>query len=104
MCTNNVGSSLPRCICYCLTPDNCLRAVNEFQKYGICACVFSSRVEMLEKEAALKGFLQGDVQVLCATSALGRGVHIECPIQFIFHIVLPASLPGVSFIYNISDF
>jgi superfamily II DNA helicase RecQ len=86
-----IGISFPRCICYCLTLDWCDEAVREFFKHGIVASVFSSKIE---KDVALEGFRSGEVQVLCATSALGRGVHIECPIRFIFHLVLPISLTG----------
>lgn len=93
---NCKGSSFrTRCICYCLTLRNCEKAVNEFRQYGIDAAVFSSRETENEKKSILNLFLTGDVQVLCATSALGRGVHIQCPIHFIVHLVFPASLSGV---------
>jgi superfamily II DNA helicase RecQ len=100
------GVNLPRCICYCLTHKKCEQAVEAFRVHNIDAHIFSSKSN---REAAIKSFTgTGGIQVLCATSALGRGVHIECPVRFIFHLVMPATLAGKCCIYskalyNVSD-
>lgn len=83
--------SFAKSICFCLTPGNCDKAVNILKSLGIPAASFSGDSN---RESALAGFHDGSISVLCATSALGRGVHIGVPIRFIFHIVVPASLPG----------
>jgi superfamily II DNA helicase RecQ len=88
------GTSFPKCICYCLSPGKCKKAVNEFAIQRISATEFSSSTE---NDIALQRFQSGDVQVLCATSALGRGVQIDCPVRYIFHLVLPTSLAGALF-------
>jgi superfamily II DNA helicase RecQ len=88
----NKSNVFPRSICFCLTPMNCEKAASMLNSLGIQSAVFSSESN---KEAALTGFHDGSIHVLCATSALGRGVHIEDPIRFIFHLFTPASLTGI---------
>lgn len=90
------AQSFARSICFCLTPANCDKAVNALNSMGIPAAAFTSSSN---QELALAGFHEGSICVLCATGALGRGVHIEVPIRFIFHLVVPASLTGTFNIY-----
>ena len=85
------GHSFARSICYCLTPANCDKAVDALSSMGIKAAAFSSKSN---QSTVLKDFHNGTIRVMCATSALGRGVHIGVPIRFIFHFVVPASLTG----------
>ena len=84
--------SFPRCVCFCLTPKLCNETVQELNSMGIPAAAFYA--ETTDRESVLAGFHDGTISVICATSALGRGVHFEVPIRFIFHLVVPASLSG----------
>lgn len=84
----------PRCICYCLTPRCCLNTVNAFRAKGIEADVFDGTQTDSHNKSVLGKLHNGKLQVICATKSLGRGVHIECPIRFIFHPVMPVSLTG----------
>ena len=49
-----------------------------------------------ENEKILNRFNGNSVQVLCATKALGRGVHLTCPVRFVIHTSMPTSLTGKS--------
>ena len=88
---NDPGQSFARSICFCLSPTNCDIAVNILNSMGIAAASFYSESNY---ESLLAGFHDGSILVLCATSALGRGVHIEVPVRFIFHLFVPISLTG----------
>jgi superfamily II DNA helicase RecQ len=95
-------SSVPiKCICYCLGPKTCRSISGLFDKQRIESVYYHSvdvqnRKAVLEMKTALDMFRNDDtVQVICATSALGRGVHFEFPIQFVFHCNLPLSLTGM---------
>jgi superfamily II DNA helicase RecQ len=88
-------------ICYCLTRRLCDKYKLLLQEKGVKAEVFIGtgegggyRQTDSEKQKILKMFDKGKIQVICATKALGRGVHIDCPIRFIFHAVMPTSLSG----------
>lgn len=90
-----------RAICYCLTRKACEYYKLAFIKKGVKAEVFvrtgeggACKQSDSEKHEILKMFHQGTIQVICATKALGRGVHINCPVRFIFHPVMPTSLTG----------
>jgi ATP-dependent DNA helicase Q1 len=89
------GGGKPRCIVYCLTPRLCEEFKQKFElHHGVSAAVFISEQADWKKKHILRKFGDGSIQVICATKALGRGVHIDCPIRFIFHPVMPTSLTG----------
>jgi ATP-dependent DNA helicase RecQ len=84
------------CLCYCLTPKCCRKMKDLFLRHNIKVDCYYSDQEIEEKEMVLDQFKHGTLQVLCATKALGRGVHIEkCPIRFVVHTTMPVSLAGM---------
>jgi superfamily II DNA helicase RecQ len=94
-----------KCICYCLTRPSCEHIAGLFKKHGTVSLFYHAKMkdekrstmssDQLRKEALDKFCKRKSIQVICATSALGRGVHFEFPIRFIFHHKLPFSLAGM---------
>jgi superfamily II DNA helicase RecQ len=90
-----IGSA--KCICYCLTRSNCIVTMEGFKSMGINAASFYGGQSYEEQKRILSGFNGKELQVICATKALGRGVHIYCPVQFVIHTTMPTSLTGKAF-------
>jgi Helicase conserved C-terminal domain len=91
-----------KCICYCLTTKKCESIARLFQeqykqeKSLASSAFYHADMTPEAKRKVLKEFCSNKtLQVICATSALGRGVHFEFPIQFIFHRNMPLSLTGM---------
>lgn len=83
----------PRCICYCLTRKKCKDFATLFQTRSYSAAVWTSDESNDEKCEILEKFNKGNVSIICATSSLGRGVHLpEIGVRFVFHVVMPPSL------------
>lgn len=83
------------CLCYCLAPACCIRMKVLFEKHKVNVDCYYSDQDDNEKERVLNRFKNGTLQVLCATKALGRGVHLgKCPIRFVIHTTMPLSLAG----------
>lgn len=86
---NPSNSSKPKCICYCLTKSNCHKMNKTFTELGM-------KTEMVTSEcgnrcAVVQRLKEGEIQIICATKALGRGVDIS-DIRFVFHTALPCSM------------
>jgi superfamily II DNA helicase RecQ len=91
-----------KCICYCLAPKSCESIARLFQEQfkhekGLASSMcYHSQMTHEARRKVLDDFCSNKtVQVICATSSLGRGVHFEFPIQFIFHRNMPLSLTGM---------
>jgi superfamily II DNA helicase RecQ len=96
-----------KCICYCLAPKSCESIAGLFQEQfkhdkGLTSCLcYHSQMTHEARVKVLDEFrCNNTVQVICATSSLGRGVHFEFPIQFIFHRNMPLSLTGMHLYSN----
>lgn len=83
------------CLCYCLTRATCEKMKVLFLNLNIKADYYHARADREHNKTVLENFKRGKLQVLCATKALGRGIHLEkCPIRFVIHTMVPLSLPG----------
>ena len=87
-----------KCICFCLTIANCEKIKNYLTKNNVKCAVFHSNMNNVLQRKTVQDFNEDGLQVICATKALGRGVHITCPVKFIIHTTMPTSLTGTSYI------
>jgi superfamily II DNA helicase RecQ len=58
---------------------------------GITADTITGDDNLQRKECVLHAFSNGKIQVLCCTSVLGRGFHLD-DIRFVFHAAVPVDL------------
>jgi superfamily II DNA helicase RecQ len=85
-----------QCICFCLTKERCDDMKNLLTEGGLSCAVFYANMDKEIQQKTVQDFNNGRLQVICATKALGRGVHITCPVKFIIHTTIPTSLTGTS--------
>jgi superfamily II DNA helicase RecQ len=86
-----IGKS--KCICFCLTVKNCINFKELLSRKGLSVEAFYSNSPNNDDDI-ISGFNGNKIQVICATKALGRGVHISCPVRFVIHTSMPLSLTG----------
>jgi superfamily II DNA helicase RecQ len=102
----------PRAICFCLTPALCDEYNRYFNEQGIKSDIFigedkdyinsgvsddNKRERKVvqsqeERRSVLESFKKKYIQLICATSALGRGVHLDGDVRFAFFPIVPTSL------------
>jgi superfamily II DNA helicase RecQ len=101
----------PRSICFCLTPSLCDAFSSFFNNNGIRSGIFIgdddkdytgiapvnrnvTKVTQTqgERQKVLAQFKNKQLQVICATGALGRGVHLDGGVRFAFFPIVPLSL------------
>lgn len=87
----------PQAIYYSIQPSDCTKAKEFFEGHGISAEIFVGTGDDTSKQKQnshiLDRFMKGEFQVLCANSALGRGVdRLPKNIRFCFHLAVPKSL------------
>mmetsp|Transcript_15738 Transcript_15738/g.35423 ORF Transcript_15738/g.35423 Transcript_15738/m.35423 type:complete len:2029 (+) Transcript_15738:194-6280(+) len=90
-CYEKQHGEKPIAICYCLTKRNCEKMALNLCTLGIKSKVYTSANSKEEHDKTMTQFKKGQVQVVCATKALGRGVDVR-NVRFIFHQTIPCSL------------
>jgi superfamily II DNA helicase RecQ len=65
---------------------------------------FHSEQSAADQDKIISDFDGNQIQIICATKALGRGVDITCPVRFIIHTTMPISLTGTFKVYSIGSF
>jgi superfamily II DNA helicase RecQ len=80
-----------KCLCYCLTKSRCHTISKYLNSRGISADTITGDDNLHRKECVLNAFSSGKIQVLCCTSVLGRGFHLD-DIRFVFHAAVPVDL------------
>ena len=86
-----------KAVCYFVSRERCRKFKKRLvENHGISSNVFvraETPKEQVTNRRILKEFNTGKIQVLCANSALGRGVDdLPKDIRFCFHVEMPASL------------
>lgn len=78
-------------IIYALTQKSAAIAAHCLQESGISADFFHARLSLEERTDRMQRWSSGELQVLCATSALGMGLDRQ-DLRWVIHLGLPTSL------------
>jgi superfamily II DNA helicase RecQ len=68
---------------------------------GLEAEAFHSEQSAADQDKIISDFDGNQIQVICATKALGRGVDITCPVRYVIHTTMPTSLTGTVKLYSV---
>lgn len=83
-----------RAIVYCLTKAECDAVSRFLYTHGYKARPYYSTISKRDKEVYLKGFINGDVQVICATSAFGLGIDVE--VKTVVCLGMPGTIEDIA--------
>lgn len=83
-----------RAIVYCLTKAECDAVSRFLYTHGYKARPYYSTISKRDKEVYLKGFMNGDVQVICATSAFGLGIDVE--VKTVVCLGMPGTIEDIA--------
>ena len=76
---------------YCNTKEKCKNISDFLNKNGFKADFFYSTISKKEKDRVLKGFLDGSIDIVVATSAFGTGINKpDC--RFVINQDMPSSM------------
>ena len=76
---------------YCNTKEKCKNISLFLNKNGFNSEFFYSTISKKEKERILKGFLDGSIDIVVATSAFGTGIN-KPDVRFVINQDMPSSL------------
>jgi ATP-dependent DNA helicase RecQ len=76
---------------YCATRKDTDTYTEELRTRGIGAAAYHAGMKAADRDAVHEGFLNGDLQVVVATSAFGMGID-KPDVRFVLHAASPASL------------
>lgn len=80
-------------IVYCLSRKTAEDVCKDLQQNGFKAVCYHAGLSPKEREYAQNAFINGDVQVVCATVAFGMGID-KSNIRWVVHYNLPANIEG----------
>lgn len=80
-------------IIYCLSRKGAEQMATELGVKGFSVAVYHAGLSARERSEAQRRFLQGDVQVVCATIAFGMGID-KSNIRYVIHNNLPRNIEG----------
>ncbi|MFP3859513.1 MAG: DNA helicase RecQ [Bacteroidales bacterium] len=78
-------------IIYCLSRKGTESLANKLQSYGINAKYYHAGLENKERQKTQEQFLQGEVDIICATIAFGMGID-KPDIRFVIHQNMPGNI------------
>lgn len=78
-------------IVYCLSRKNAESMCTELRRHGHKAAVYHAGLTPAQRDAAQQAFIDGDVQVICATVAFGMGID-KSNIRYVVHNNLPRNI------------
>jgi ATP-dependent DNA helicase RecQ len=85
------GPGNPVGLVYCATRKDATTYAEQFRVRGIGAAAYHAGMKATDREAVHQRFLDGDLQVVVATSAFGMGID-KPDVRFVLHSASPASL------------
>lgn len=78
-------------IVYCLSRKNAETVCEELQRKGFTAACYHAGMSQTAREASQRAFINGDVQVVCATVAFGMGID-KSNIRWVAHFNMPSNI------------
>lgn len=80
-------------IVYCLSRKTTEAVDEELRKKGVKSVCYHAGLSASAREQAQRAFINGDVQVVCATVAFGMGID-KSNIRWVVHYNLPSNIEG----------
>ena len=80
-------------IVYCLSRKTTEAVDEELRKKGVKSVCYHAGLSASARESAQRAFINGDVQVVCATVAFGMGID-KSNIRWVVHYNLPSNIEG----------
>ncbi len=78
-------------IVYCLSRKNTETVCEELKRKGFSAVCYHAGMPVAAREASQRAFINGDVQVVCATVAFGMGID-KSNIRWVAHFNMPSNI------------
>lgn len=78
-------------IVYCSSTKDTVELAYIFKSKGLAAVYYHGKLDYFEKSSNAKTWLQGQVLIICATSAFGMGID-KPDVRFVIHNTIPRSL------------
>eukprot|EP01033_Poteriospumella_lacustris_P011819 gene11819-8418_t len=80
-------------IVYCMTKNECEETAEVLRSHGISADYYHAGQTKAERKLVQSAWLQGEINVVCATIAYGMGIDMPS-VRFVVHLSLAKSLEG----------
>lgn len=78
-------------IVYCLSRKSSESVAKQLKAKGVKAACYHAGMDNESRDVALRSFLRGDIQVMCATVAFGMGID-KSNIRWVIHYNIPANI------------
>jgi ATP-dependent DNA helicase RecQ len=86
-----IAASEPPGIVYVATRNESSELAERLSEHGIAAAAYHAGMRGSERDAVQTGFMAGDVDVICATTAFGMGID-KPDVRWVFHAEISESL------------
>jgi ATP-dependent DNA helicase RecQ len=89
----------PPGIVYVATRKESAELAERLCEHGVAAASYHAGMRGSERDEVQTRFMDGDVEVVCATTAFGMGID-KADVRWVFHAVVPESLDAYSLLFG----